>query len=106
MKLFRVFRNKRKPEQPKHDNPSPATILFANTRQDLPTKSDPPAEKPAPKTGLQNLSLKPLNQSRSIDKNKPWMRQPLRPNTKSRPNPQSISQHQRHHAKHHLDLTL
>lgn len=102
MKLFRVFRNKKKQENVKPENPSPATILFANTRQELPRKSETIAERPAPKTGLQNLSLKPINQSKSIDKNKPWMRQPLRPNTKSRPNPQQT----RGHARNYLDLTL
>ncbi len=106
MKLFRVFRNKKKSEPPKPENPSPASMLFANTRQDLPTKTETQAEKPAPKIGLQNLSLKPINQSKSVDKNRPWMRQPLRPNTKTKPNPQQAHQKPRQLGKNYLDLTL
>ena len=108
MKLFRVFRNKKKTDLPKIDYPNPASILFANTRQDLPSKKDPPSpEKKNPKTGLQNLALKPVHPSRSVDKNKSWMRQPLRPNTKSKPNPQSLGPQPRHlPAKNYLDLTL
>ena len=50
-------------------------------------------EKKTHKSGIDKLVLMP-HVHMPVDRNLPWMRQPLRPKTKSRPNPSSFERNQ------------